>query len=204
MSAALSAPVPMAPPPAAPRPLPVAVPEPRTVRIRRARPEDAPAIERLQAQAAGESSAAAGPAAGWPSSAGGFDPQLLADGTWLVAQAGDRIVGSGGWSFRAAGPGPAGGRAPRLEPGRDAARLCGILVDPAFARRGVAVGLLVVAEAAARSAGFDRAELLATPSEAPVYLRHGYTGLERVEGAGGVEAMRLGRTLVPPPPQHRR
>lgn len=111
------------------------------------------------------------------------DRRLLDDGTYFVAERDGVIVGCGGWSFRNktfAGPSASADDADRLVPGRDAARVRAMFVDPTCARAGVGAAILAHCEAAARAAGFDRTELGATLSGEAFYLRHGYVERERV------------------------
>ncbi len=114
----------------------------------------------------------------------GVDAQLIHDGTYFVAAAGDLIVGCGGWSKRKTLFGSDRLRQeadPLLEPGRDAARIRAFFVHPAWARRGIGSEIMRRAEQAAYQAGFQRIEIGATlPGEA-LYAKFGYTVVERYE-----------------------
>ena len=70
----------------------------------------------------------------------GVDSQLIADGTYYVAVAGEQIVGCGGWSKRQTlyGSDQMKGEAdPLLDPARDAARIRAFFVHPEWTRRGI-------------------------------------------------------------------
>ncbi|MBN8808146.1 MAG: GNAT family N-acetyltransferase [Sphingomonas sp.] len=134
----------------------------------------------------------------------GLDTQLIADGTYVVVEDGEgRIVGCGGWSWRATlygGDHNAGLRdAAPLDPARDPARIRAMYTDPDFVRRGIGRIVLAANEAAARAAGFGRAELMATLAGEPLYLACGYAPIERVDrmAAEGVAVpgVRMGKTL---------
>lgn len=116
-------------------------------------------------------------------SAWGVDSQLIADGTYFVAELQGQVGGCGGWSWRQTlfGADTAGHRsAEKLDPARDAARIRAFFVDPGWARRGVAKGLLRHCEAELRRAGFARAALVATLPGVPFYRACGYEERERV------------------------
>jgi GNAT superfamily N-acetyltransferase len=109
----------------------------------------------------------------------GVDSELVADGTYLVAQAADGIAGCGGWSRRATlfgGDRFAGRASGLLDPARDAAKIRAFFVAPHAARRGVGAALLKACEDAAAAAGFARTELMATLPGEPFYAAHGYAG----------------------------
>jgi N-acetylglutamate synthase-like GNAT family acetyltransferase len=126
----------------------------------------------------------------------GVDSQLIADGTYFVAEAmageaepnraeGERlIVGCGGWSKRKTLYG--GDRWTRredelLDPLRDAAKIRAFFIHPAWARRGIGTMILETCEAAARAAGFTRFEMGATLTGVPMYRARGYVELEHLE-----------------------
>jgi len=115
----------------------------------------------------------------------GIDSRLIEDGTYYVAEVGDRIAGAGGWSRRKAIYGHDATPNPEaeqfLDPLIDAARIRAYFVHPDFARQGIARQLLQVSEAAARASGFWKAELVATWTGVPVYESAGYTGVEPIE-----------------------
>ena len=135
----------------------------------------------------------------------GLDTQLIADGTYVVvADVEGRIVGCGGWSWRATLYGgdhnPALRNAAPLDPATDAARIRAMYTDPDFTRRGIGRMVLAANEASARAAGFTHAELMATLAGEPLYVACGYDPIERVdkmsEGGVPVPGVRMGKTLA--------
>lgn len=117
----------------------------------------------------------------------GLDTQLLQDGTYLLAMAGNQIVACGGWSRRATGYGGDAhpGRDDRLlDPRTEAARIRAMFTRPDFARRGAGRFVLSRCEDAARSAGFRRAELSATLAGEPLYRACGYAEAGRFAEKG--------------------
>src|SRR5499426_1280460 len=93
----------------------------------------------------------------------GLDTQLVADGTYFIAEARSacarHLAGCGGWSKRKTlfGPDHADVRGPGLlDPKTDAAKIRAFFVHPDFARRGIGTKILEACESAARSAGFSR------------------------------------------------
>jgi GNAT superfamily N-acetyltransferase len=156
--------------------------------LRLARPEDVPAIAELiplsvralQAPyySAAQMEAAIGPVFG-------VDRQLIADGTYFVAESDGQLAGCGGWSRRQSLCGsdqdrPAGTDT-GLDPERDPARIRAFFVHPGRARQGIGRAILLASETAARAAGFQRAELVATLAGEPLYAAHGYEAVERYE-----------------------
>lgn len=111
------------------------------------------------------------------------DRQIIADGTYFVAEVNNRIIGVGGWSMRPAmhGTGHEGEQSRLLDPARDAARLRLVYVAPEWARRGIASKLVETAEVGARLAQFRRLELLATLNGVPLYRKNGYQQLEQID-----------------------
>ena len=72
-------------------------------------------------------------------------------------------------------------------------------MPPSFARRGVGAAILGACEAAARAAGFARAELMATLPGVPFYAAHGYVaGAPTRHDCGGVAVrfVPMARTLA--------
>ncbi len=113
----------------------------------------------------------------------GVDSQLLADQTYFVAEEDGRIVGCGGWSYRATlfGGDARGGRdASLLDPRRQAAKIRAFFVDPSEARRGIGSRLLERCEQEARAHGFSEAELMATLPGVRLYAARGYTAAQVV------------------------
>ena len=116
----------------------------------------------------------------------GVDSQLIADGTYFVAEATEPgaspvIVGCGGWSKRKTlygGDQYAAREDSLLYPARDAAKIRAFFVDPRWARRGVGSMILGSCEQAAEAAGFSRLEMGATLSGVPFYRAKGYSEIE--------------------------
>jgi GNAT superfamily N-acetyltransferase len=113
----------------------------------------------------------------------GVDPMLIDDGTYFVAVSELQICACGGWSRRAT---PFGSdRSPArndtvLDPQRDAARIRALFVHPARARQGLGTLILRACEAAAKAAGFRRAELTATLTGAKLFRIHGFVPAEEI------------------------
>jgi N-acetylglutamate synthase-like GNAT family acetyltransferase len=113
----------------------------------------------------------------------GVDTQLIADGTYWVAESPPEIVGCGGWSRRATlfgGDQYAGRKDSLLDPTKDAAKIRAFFVHPDWARRGIGTMILDACETAARDAGFTRFEMGATLTGVPFYATRGYTALDRI------------------------
>jgi GNAT superfamily N-acetyltransferase len=112
----------------------------------------------------------------------GVDSQLIADGTYLVAEAADQksswtIVGCGGWSKRKTlyGSDHWGGREDALlDPQHDAAKIRAFFIHPDWARQGVGSRILQACEDAARDGGFRRYEMGATLTGAKLFGARGY------------------------------
>jgi GNAT superfamily N-acetyltransferase len=107
----------------------------------------------------------------------GVDRQLIADGTYYVAEIGTRIVGCGGWSRRRTlfgGDAHAMRDSSELDPAHDAARIRAFFIDPDVARQGIGSALLARCEADATACGFRRLELMATLPGARLYAARGY------------------------------
>ena len=134
----------------------------------------------------------------------GLDSQLVKDQTYFVVETEGRIVGSGGWSWRATlygGDDSIVAREPLpLDAATDAAKIRAMYTDPAFARRGIGRMVLGLCEDAARAAGFKRAEMMATLAGEPLYRSFGYLPMEKIESApiDGVRVplLRMERSLV--------
>jgi GNAT superfamily N-acetyltransferase len=119
----------------------------------------------------------------------GVDSQLIADGTYLVAEAtspggATTIVGCGGWSKRKTlyGGDQFGGREDSLlDPSCDAAKIRAFFIHPAWARQGVGTLLLDACESAARAAGFKRYEMGATLTGAKLFGARGYLPIRHIK-----------------------
>jgi GNAT superfamily N-acetyltransferase len=114
----------------------------------------------------------------------GVDSQLIADGTYFVAEAPGIIVGCGGWSKRKTlfGSDQGAGREDNLlDPLHDNARIRAFFVHPDWARRQIGSMILQACETAAMEAGFTGFELGATVTGERLYSVRGYAAIERVE-----------------------
>lgn len=131
----------------------------------------------------------------------GIDSQLIADRTYVILEADGVLAGCGGWSGRITeyGGDHTPGRMPApLTPGVDAARIRAMYTAPEFVRRGVGRQILGLCETAARDAGYDRAELVATLGGEPLYRATGYAEIERFDDDRGgvpVPLVRMGKQL---------
>ncbi|HYL91940.1 MAG TPA: GNAT family N-acetyltransferase [Alphaproteobacteria bacterium] len=117
----------------------------------------------------------------------GVDSQLIADGTYLVAEAtqpagtgSERpvIVGCGGWSKRRTlygGDRWKDRRDDLLDPRHDAAKIRSFFIHPNWARRGVGSLILEACENAAQAAGFTRFEMGATLTGVKLFRERGYS-----------------------------
>lgn len=132
----------------------------------------------------------------------GLDSQIIADRTYFVVEADGVVAGCGGWSRRITtyGGDHTPGRVPSLlTPGVDAARIRAMYTHPDRVRRGIGRMILDLCETAARDAGYDRAELVATLGGEPLYLSAGYAEIERFEDDRGgvpVPLVRMGKSLI--------
>lgn len=134
----------------------------------------------------------------------GLDRQLVADGTYFIAEDEQGVIaGCGGWSRRATLYGGDQGvveREPRLlDPATEAARVRAMYTHPDFTRRGVGTLILEAAERAAADEGFGRVELMATLAGEPLYRARGYIEIERVtDTVDGVDVplIRMGKPVL--------
>jgi N-acetylglutamate synthase-like GNAT family acetyltransferase len=127
----------------------------------------------------------------------GVDSQLIADGTYFVAEAESCddagrassqsvlvIVGCGGWSKRKTlygGDQWKDREAALLDPKSDAAKIRAFFIHPSWARRGIGSMLLEACENAAIEAGFSRLEMGSTLTGVPLYQARGYIALANLE-----------------------
>src|SRR5258708_7915363 len=125
----------------------------------------------------------------------GVDSQLIADGTYLVAEtdvveAGKPeqsemiIVGCGGWSKRKTLYGAdqwTGREDALLDPLHDAAKIRAFFIHPAWARRGVGGMILKACELAAAAAGFTCFEMGATLTGVKLFRAKGYVAVQSLE-----------------------
>lgn len=128
----------------------------------------------------------------------GVDSQLIADCTYIVAEAqpaekqsesesakeaGLMIVGCGGWSKRKTLYGSdhwTGREDALLDPLHDAAKIRAFFIHPDWARRGVGSLILQACEDAARAAGFTRYEMGATLTGAKLFGAKGYVPVKPI------------------------
>jgi GNAT superfamily N-acetyltransferase len=114
----------------------------------------------------------------------GVDTQLIADGTYLVAEIESEIVACGGWSKRKTlygGDQFQSREDTLLNPAKDAAKIRAFFVHPTYARKGIGAAILNACEEAAKAAGFTGLEMGATLSGIPFYKSKGYTEVENLE-----------------------
>jgi len=131
----------------------------------------------------------------------GLDTQLIDDGTYFIVEILGDIAGCGGWSRRATlygGDQSPGRSAVLLDPQKDAARIRAMYTNPLHTRKGVGRLILSLSEAAARSEGFKRVELMASMAGEPLYRACGYEACDRVvdeRGGVGVPLVRMSKLL---------
>jgi GNAT superfamily N-acetyltransferase len=134
----------------------------------------------------------------------GVDSQLIADGTYFLAEAkaGDAssgegktggaknaeaswtIAGCGGWSKRKTLYGSdhwTGREDALLDPKHDAAKIRAFFIHPAWARQGIGSRILEACEMAASAAGFTSYEMGATLTGAKLFGVKGYVTVEKIE-----------------------
>ena len=114
----------------------------------------------------------------------GVDSVLVDDGTYFCVEAGNEIVGCGGWSMRQTHYGADHAKHEAdtpIDPATDPARIRAFFVHPDWARRGIGRMLLDACVAAARAAGFSRLMLVSTLPGEPLYRAYGFEPLEPVD-----------------------
>jgi GNAT superfamily N-acetyltransferase len=159
------------------------------VSIRKAMPADVPRLkEIIEASVRGLQAHDYTPAQieGALKSVYGVDSQLIADGSYFVAEFTEnsqaQIVACGGWGKRRTlygGDQFAGREDSLLDPSRDAAKIRAFFVHPQWARRGIGSMILEACENAAVAAGFTRLEMGATLSGVAFYRAKGYREVEK-------------------------
>jgi GNAT superfamily N-acetyltransferase len=113
----------------------------------------------------------------------GVDTQLIADGTYFVAEVDGSIVACGGWSKRKTlyGADHCEGREDSLlDPVVDAAKIRAFFVHPEWVRRGIGTRVLEACESAAIVAGFKKFEMGATLTGVALYKARGYREVEKI------------------------
>ena len=127
----------------------------------------------------------------------GIDSDLIADGSYLVAETSDGfLLGCGGWSARRTlfgGDRFAGRELGILDPAQEPARIRTFFVAPEAARAGVASRLLTACESAAVERGFTATTLVATLPGVPFYAARGYVA----DPATAIEVSGVRLHLVP-------
>ena len=112
----------------------------------------------------------------------GVDTQLISDQTYFVVEDGETFVGCGGWSKRKTlyGGDQRKDSTPDnlLDPATDAARIRAFFVHPNWARQGIGSHLMQTCEQAARDAGFQSMELMATLTGEFLYTQFGFQTVE--------------------------
>ncbi|MGC1616999.1 MAG: GNAT family N-acetyltransferase [Candidatus Acidiferrum sp.] len=134
----------------------------------------------------------------------GVDSQLIADGTYFVAEAkgmsaspepekaagghnrGEEwtMAGCGGWSKRKTLYGSdrwTEREDELLDPQHDAGKIRTFFIHPAWARRGIGSRILEACEIAASTAGFTSYEMGATLTGAKLFGMRGYVAIEKIE-----------------------
>ena len=160
---------------------------PPHVHLRLAVPEDVPVLrELIDASVRGLQTQDYTPAQieGSLKTVFGVDSQLIADGTYIIAEADSKtIVGCGGWSKRKTlygGDHWTEREDSLLDPRRDAAKIRAFFIHPDWARRGIGSLILKACEDAARSAGFTRYEMGATLTGAKLFGAKGYVAVKPI------------------------
>jgi GNAT superfamily N-acetyltransferase len=159
---------------------------PTDIRLRLAVPEDVPVLRQLvDASVRGLQRQDYTPAQieGALKTVFGVDSQLIADGTYIVAETESMIVGCGGWSKRKTLYGSdhwTGREDSLLDPSCDAAKIRAFFIHPGWARRGVGTLILQACEDAARAAGFTRYEMGATLTGAKLFGVQGYLAVSTI------------------------
>ncbi len=114
----------------------------------------------------------------------GIDRNLINDQTYFILEIDNEIAGCGGWSFRKAmfGADTLTSQEPqKLDPNIDAARIRAFFISPNFARMGLGKLILEHCEAAAKNAGFKKAEFGSTLTGIPFYRKYGYKDIKHIE-----------------------
>lgn len=171
-------------------------------RIRRAEMADLPAIRDLHAK----SLRALGPRHYEPrliesflANVGTLDEAIVADGTYLVADDGGKVVGCGGWTERQPRYLDAIEGAPRMGR-RIRARIQGVFVHPGYVRNGIGRCLMAAAEGSVRARGHREAAVDATLNGVPLYVAMGYRNFTpltaRLPGGDSMTLIHMRKELV--------
>lgn len=172
------------------------------VRVRKAVPEDVPALNALiEASVRKLQAEDYTPAQmeGALKTVFGVDSQLIADESYLVAEVkpgeseADKagapaekwvIAGCGGWSKRKTlfgGDAWTAREDSLLDPRCDTAKIRAFFIHPDWARRGIGSMILEACENAARAEGFTSYEMGATLTGAKLFGAKGYMAVEKIE-----------------------
>lgn len=127
----------------------------------------------------------------------GVDSQLIEDETYFIAEVKSKVksktkgdgaetiaIGCGGWSKRKTlfgGDQWTGRKDSLLDPRADAAKIRSFFIHPDWPRHGIGSAILETCEAAAKSAGFSRAEMGATLTGVKLFQVRGYVPIESIE-----------------------
>lgn len=116
----------------------------------------------------------------------GVDTELIADGTYFIAETEDgKLAGCGGWSKRKTLYGASVYSHSRdsnlLDPESDAAKIRAFFIHPDFARKGLGTKILEMCEREAVAHGFRSAEMMATLPGVKLYAVRGYSCDEEVK-----------------------
>jgi GNAT superfamily N-acetyltransferase len=172
-----------------------------TIRLRLATPEDVPVLRELieaSVRRLQKEDYTSAQIEGALNTVFGVDSQLIADGTYIVAEAPSSaeasgqganatskwtIVGCGGWSKRKTLYGSdhwTSREDALLDPQRDAAKIRAFFIHPDWARQGVGTLILDACEQAARAAGFSRYEMGATLTGTKLFAARGYVPVKPI------------------------
>jgi len=122
----------------------------------------------------------------------GVDTDLIADGTYFVAESDGVLVGCGGWSKRKTlfgGDQYSSRDAGYLDPATEPAKIRAFFIHPDHARKGIARAILERCENEAHAEGFRAMELMATLPGIEFYKSCGFsaTGNFELELRDGVK-----------------
>jgi GNAT superfamily N-acetyltransferase len=134
----------------------------------------------------------------------GVDDELIADGTYFIAEIDGSIAGCGGWSKRKTLYGASTYSYSResslLDPATEPAKIRAFFIHPDRARMGIGTAILDACEAEAKAAGFRGAEMMATLPGVKLYAVRGYTSDERITVPIGdgeeIICIRMSKTLL--------
>ena len=160
------------------------------ITLRPAKPDDIPAIDAmhfLSVQALGSADYSPAEIEAFLGHLGTYDPALIDDGTYFVAENRGQVVASGGWSEHLPHHPDAACDASlrRFTLSPNSAKIRSIFVHPKYARLGLGSRIVRHAEGEALSRGYRLLELWATLTGVPLYRKLGYQLLDRMLVPGG-------------------